>query len=75
MAEKGIGGALSLSPDGKLVVFGANDGCVYAVKKTKGPPDSRDTNAFRTESRITSPQTRLRIGHRTAGIVEDRFFI
>jgi hypothetical protein len=36
MAAKGIGGALSLSPDGKLVVFGANDGCVYAVDTTTG---------------------------------------
>ena len=36
MAEKGIGGALSLSPDGKLVVFGANDGCVYAVDTATG---------------------------------------
>ena len=36
MAEKGIGGALSLSPDGRLVVFGANDGCVYAVDTTTG---------------------------------------
>jgi len=36
LAEKGIGGALSLSPDGKLVVFGANDGCVYAVDTATG---------------------------------------
>ena len=36
MAEKGIGGALSPSPDGKLVVFGANDGCVYAVDTATG---------------------------------------
>lgn len=41
IAVKGVGGAVALSPDGRLAVFGANDGCAYAVDTLTGQSATR----------------------------------